>query len=409
MDTPIKEKETLEGATSTPVTVTSPQVLAPGHPGSARLRYRIVLGLIIVIGLALGVYFLAINPRLQNSHELAAIAAAAGQKTVIVVKPTQTDATAPLILPGNIQANRAASIYARVDGYLKKWYVDIGDHVHEGQVLADIEAPQIDANLREAQAQLELAQANLKLAQANSARSQQLFANNVNSQQELDTVLATGAVQQANQDNATAMLENAQQMQSYEQVKAPFDGVITARYVDVGSLVTSGSVKTVQKLFDLAQSDPVRVFVNVPQSDVTRVQPGTSATVKVDEYPNETFKGKVTRDAGAFDQSSRTILLEVDIPNPDGRLYAGMYAHVTLTAPSTSPLLYLPDNTILIDSKGTRVATVDESHKIHFKEITLGRDFGTKSEIVSGLNPNDMVVQNPTDDLQEGMTVSVAG
>ena len=409
MDTPIKEKEAPEGATSTPATVASPQVLAPGHHGSARLRHRIVLGIIIVIGLGLGVYFLAINPRLQNSHELAAIAAAAGQKTVIVVKPTQTDATAPLILPGNIQANRSASIYARVDGYLKKWYVDIGDHVHEGQVLADIEAPQIDANLREAQAQLELAKANLKLAQANSARSQQLFANNVNSQQELDTVLATGSVQQANQDNVTAMLENAQQMQSYEQVKAPFDGVITARYVDVGSLVTSGSVKTVQKLFDLAQSDPVRVFVNVPQSDVTRVQPGTSATVKVDEYPNETFTGKVTRDAGAFDQSSRTILLEVDVPNPDHRLYAGMYAHVTLTAPSKSPLLYLPDNTILIDSKGTRVATVDASHKIHFEEVALGRDFGTKSEITSGLAPTDVVVQNPTDDLQEGMTVSVGG
>jgi membrane fusion protein, multidrug efflux system len=260
MNTPINEKETPEGATNTPVTVASPQVLTPGHHGSARLR-RIVLGLFIVIGLGLGIYFLAINPRLQNSNELAAIAAAAGQKTVLVVKPTQTDATAPLILPGNIEANRSASIYARVDGYLKKWYVDIGDRVHEGQVLADIEAPQIDANLREAQAQLELAQANLKLAQTNSARSQQLFANKVNSQQELDTVLATGSVQQANQDNAAAMLENAQQMQSYEQVKAPFDGVITARYVDVGSLVTSGSAKTVQKLFDLAQSDPVRVFV----------------------------------------------------------------------------------------------------------------------------------------------------
>src|SRR5260370_13434340 len=140
MDTPIREKEAPEGATSTQVTVTSPQVLASGHHGSDRVRRRIVLGLIIVIGLGLGVYFLAINPRLQNSHELAAIAAAAGQKTVTVVKPTQTEATAPLILPGNIQANRSASIYARVDGYLKKWYVDIRDHVHEGQVLADLES-----------------------------------------------------------------------------------------------------------------------------------------------------------------------------------------------------------------------------------------------------------------------------
>jgi membrane fusion protein, multidrug efflux system len=165
----------------------------------------------------------------------------------------------------------------------------------------------------------------------------------------------------------------------------------------------------VQKLFDLAQTDPVRVFVNVPQSNIGRVQPGTSATVQVDEYPNETFTGKVARDAGAFDQASRTILLEVDVPNPNGRLYAGMYARVTLSAPDPNPRLYLPDNTILIDSKGTRVATVNADHKIHFKEVTLGRDFGAKSEIISGLNPGDVVVQNPTDDLQEGMTVSVQG
>jgi membrane fusion protein, multidrug efflux system len=408
MDTPTKEKET-PGTTNPPVTASPEHVSTPSHSSGSRPRRRILVALIIVAVIGAAVYELAIGPRLRNSQELAAIAAAAGQKTVTVVKPTQSEATAPLILPGNIQANRSASIYARVDGYLKQWYVDIGDHVHEGQVLADIEAPQIDANLREAQAQLELAKANLKLAQTNSERSQQLFANKVNSQQELDTVLATGSVQQANQDTATASLENAQQMKAYEQVKAPFDGVITARYVDVGSLVTSGSVKTVQKLFDLAQSDLVRVFVNVPQSDVSRVQPGTNATVKVDEYPNETFTGKVTRDAGAFDQASRTILLEVDVPNPAGRLYAGMYAHVTLAAPSTTQLLYLPDNTILIDSKGTRVATVDSSHRIHFKEVTLGRDFGTKSEILGGLNPSDVVVQNPTDDLQEGMVVSVQG
>jgi membrane fusion protein (multidrug efflux system) len=408
MDTSTKEKETA-GAKNPPATASSENVSTPRHPSGSGPGRRILLALIIVAVIGVAIYELAISPRLRNSQELAAIAAAAGQKTVTVVKPTQSEATAPLILPGNIQANRSASIYARVDGYLKQWYVDIGDHVHEGQVLADIEAPQIDANLREAQAQLELAKANLKLAQTNSERSQQLFANKVNSQQELDTVLATESVQQANQDNATASLENAQQMKAYEQVKAPFDGVITARYIDVGSLVTSGSVKTVQKLFDLAQSDPVRVFVNVPQSDVSRVQPGTNATVKVDEYPNETFTGKVTRDAGAFDQASRTILLEVDVPNPAGRLYAGMYAHVTLSAPSTSQLLYLPDNTILIDSKGTRVATVNSSHRIHFQEVTLGRDFGTKSEIVGGLNPSEVVVQNPTDDLQEGMVVSVQG
>jgi membrane fusion protein, multidrug efflux system len=405
MDTSTKEKEAPDNAASTSAKASSSSRTSQLQ----RPRRPLLTALITIAGLGLGIYFLAIYPRLQNGRELATLAAAAQEKSVMVVKPTQTDATAPLILPGNIEANRSASIYARVDGYLKQWYVDIGDHVHQGQVLADIEAPQIDASLREAQAQLELAQANLKLAQTNSARSQQLFTNKVNSQQELDTVLATGQVEQANRDHAAASLENEKQMKAYEQVRAPFDGVITARYIDVGSLVTSGSVKTVQKLFDLAQSDPLRVFVNVPQSDVSRVQAGSSATVKVDEYPNETFNGKVARDAGAFDQASRTILLEVDVPNPNGRLYPGMYAHVTLSTPDPHPLLYVPDNTILIDSKGTRVATVDADHKIHFKLVMLGRDFGTKSEIVSGLSPNDLIIQNPTDDLQEGMVVSVQG
>jgi membrane fusion protein, multidrug efflux system len=192
MDIPTKEKQAPEGAVNNPVTASPPA--KAGHPKGVPPTRRLLVGLIVILGLGLGIYFLAIYPRLQNSRELAALAAAAQRKTVIVVKPTQTDATAPLILPGNIQANRSASIYARVDGYLKQWYVDIGDHVHEGQVLADIEAPQIDASLREAQAQLELAQANLKLAQTNSARSQQLFSNKVNSQQELDTVLATEQV-----------------------------------------------------------------------------------------------------------------------------------------------------------------------------------------------------------------------
>lgn len=407
MNNSTKESESLERAEDKPLAGRLHSMAM--RPKGAQPGRRLLVTLSIFIGLGVGIYFLAVYPRVENSRELTALAAAAGQKTVTVVKPTQSDATAPLILPGNIEANRSTSIYARVDGYLKKWYVDIGDQVKEGQVLADIEAPQIDADLREAQAQLELAQANLKLAQTNSARSQQLFANKVNSQKELDTVVATEQVQEATKDSATASLENAKQMKAYEQVRAPFNGVITARYVDVGSLVTSGSVKTVQKLFDLAQSDPVRVFVNVPQSDVDRVKPGTFATVKVDEYPNETFTGKVARDAGAFDQASRTILLEVDVPNPNGRLYAGMYAHVTLSTPNPNPLLYLPDNTILIDSKGTRVATVGTDHKIYFRSVTLGRDFGSKSEIIGGLSPSDLVVQNPTDDLQEGMAVSVQG
>jgi RND family efflux transporter MFP subunit len=172
-------------------------------------------------------------------------------------------------------------------------------------------------------------------------------------------------------------------------------------------LVASGSARTVQKLFDLTQSDPVRVFVNVPQADVSSVQPGTPAAITVDEFPGQTFAGKVTRDAGAFDRSSRTLLLEIDVPNPDGRLYAGMYAHAKFALKNPTPALLVPDNSILIDSKGARVLVVDSSNKIRIKPVTLGRDFGTKSEILAGLEATDRVVQNPTEALYQEMPVSV--
>ena len=365
----------------------------------------VTVGAIIAVSVA--IYFLAIYPRIQNSKELAAAAAAAGKTTVTVVGPTKTSSASELILPGNVEPNQMTAIYSRVDGYLSKWYVDIGDHVQQGQVLADIEAPQIDADLRMAQAQLELAQANLMLAQTNSARSQQLFQNHVNSQQELDTVLASEHVQQATRNKAAAALTSAQEIKAFEQIRAPFAGTITARYIEVGSLVASGSARTVQKLFDLAQPDPVRVFVNVPQADVSSVLPGIPAAVTVDEFAGQTFAGKVARDAGAFDRSSRTLLLEIDVPNPDGRLYTGMYAHAKFALKNPIPALLVPDNSILIDSKGARVLVVDSSDKIRIKPVNLGRDFGAKSEILGGLEATDRVVQNPTEALQEGMPVSV--
>jgi membrane fusion protein, multidrug efflux system len=374
------------------------------HPGS---MLKPLMAAIAVIAIGVAVYFFAISPRIQNDRELTAAAAAAGKRAVTVAEPTETSSAPELELPGNMQANQHTSIYARVDGYIARWYVDIGAHVEQGQVLADIEAPQIDANLRMAQAQLELAEANLKLAQTNSVRSQQLFQNHVNSQQELDTVLATEQVQKATRDNADAALKSAQDMKAFEQIRAPFSGTITARYIDVGSLVTSGSVTTVHTLFDLAQSDPIRVLVHVPQADISSVRPGTPATITVDEYPNEKFIGKVARDAGAFDPSSRTLLLEIDVANPDGRLFSGMYAHARFALPSPTTALLIPDNAILIDAKGSRVVVVDPSNKIHIKPVKLGRDFGTKTEILSGLDAQDRVVQNPADDLHEGMPVSI--
>ena len=345
-------------------TVPKPMTEGPERQRSGRTRRprfmrKTLIAITALIAIGAGVYFLTIYPRIQNNQALNAAAAAAGKRAVTVVEPTQTSSAPDLVLPGNMQANQQTSIYARVDGYIARWYVDIGAHVEQGQVLADIDAPQIDANLRMAQAQLELAEANLKLAQTNSVRSQQLFQNHVNSQQELDTVLATEQVQKATRDNAAAALKSAQDMKAFEQIRAPFAGTITARFIDVGSLVTSGSVTTVHTLFDLVQSDPVRVLVHVPQSDISSVRPGTPATITVDEYPNETFAGKIARDAGAFDPTSRTLLLEIDVPNPDGRLFAGMYAHAKFSLPSPTAALLIPDNAILIDAKGPRVVVVD--------------------------------------------------
>ncbi len=372
-----------------------------------RFMLKTLIAITALIAIGAGVYFLAIYPRIQNNQELNAAAAAAGKRAVTVVESTQTSSAPDLVLPGNIEANQQTSIYGRVDGYIARWYVDIGAHVEQGQVLADIDAPQIDANLRMAKARLELAEANLKLAQTNSVRSQQLFQTHVNSQQQLDTVLATEQIQKATRDNAAAALKSTQDMKAFERIRAPFAGTITARYIDFGSLVTSGSGTSVHSLFDLAQSDRVRVLVYVPQADISSVRPGTPAAITVDEYPNETFTGKIARDAGAFDPSSRTLLLQIDVPNPDGRLFAGMYAHARFSLPSPTAALLIPNNAILIDAKGSRIVVVDSSNKIHIKSVKLGRDFGTKTEILSGLDTQDRVVQNPADDLHEGMPIAI--
>jgi RND family efflux transporter MFP subunit len=293
-----------------------------------------------------------------------------------------------------------------VNGYLGSWKVDIGDKVQTGQLLAEIDAPDVNANVMSAQAQLKLAEANLNLARLNTARAQLLFKTKVTSQQEFDTAKASEQVNQATRDRDAALLQLAHDMQGFEKIYAPFSGTITARYVDVGALIAVGSATNVQRLFDIAQTDPVRVFVNVPQANVSGLQTGTSAIVTVDEYPGEKFEGKIARGAGAFDPASRAMAVEVDLPNADGRLYVGMYAHVRLVLPNPKPALIVANNTILSDAKGTRVVTVDGAHKIRYKTVKLGRDYGTKTEVLEGLALTDSLVQNPIDDLTEGLEVS---
>lgn len=361
---------------------------------------------LLALGLGAAVYFLGVRPRLANHRELATAAQQAGQTSVLVVQPTVATMAPDLNLPGSIQAKQQTSIYSRVNGYLASWKVDLGDKVEADRLLAVVEAPDVDANVRSAQAQLTLSEANLALAKANTARAQTLFNQKVTSPQEFDTAKATEQVSQATRDRDAALLQVQQSTQAYEQIHAPFRGTITARYVDVGALIAGGSGTNVQKLFDLAQTDPVRVFVNVPQASVKSLTPDAAAVVTVDQYPGQTFGGKISRNAGAFDPASGAMTVEIDLPNPDGQLYPGMYAHVKFVVPNPAPTLVVANNAILNDARGARVLGVDDAHKVRVKAVKLGRDYGTKTEILSGLNPSDWLVQNPTDDLTDGLAVS---
>ena len=378
----------------------------PASGPSTHRGTRWVLPLLLALGLGAAVYFLGIRPRVNKNRELAAAAQQAGQASVLVVKPTTATMAPDLNLPGSIQAKQQTSIYSRVNGYLGSWKADIGTQVKAGQLLAQVDAPDTDANVQGARAQLELSEANLGLAKANSARAGALLSQKVISQQEFDTTKATERVSQATRDRDAALLQLQLSYQTYEQITAPFDGTVTARYVDVGALVAVGSATNVQKLFDLAQADPVRVFVNVPQANVSSLVPDAAAVVTVDEYPGKTFPGKVARNAGAFDPASRAMTVEIDLPNPDGQLYPGMYAHAKISVPNPKPALVVANNAILNDAKGARVVSVDGARKIRVKPVQLGRDYGTKTEVLSGLGPDDQIVQNPTDDLTEGLTVA---
>jgi membrane fusion protein (multidrug efflux system) len=390
---------------NTPVAAPTPTDDSPKPPHRARRR-QVIVAILVALVLGSAVYFLGIRPRVVNNRELATLAQQASNVSVVVVQPVAGAFAPNLNLPASIESNRKASIYARVNGYLGSWKVDIGDKVKTGQFLAEITAPDVDASVRSAEAQLVLSEANLTLAKLNTTRSQALFDKKVISQQEFDTIKATEQVNQATRDRDVSLLQFQRDMQGFEKIQAPFNGTITRRYVEVGTLIALGSATTVQKIFDMEQTDPVRVFVNVPQANVSTIGDKTTTIVTVDEYPGQTFPGKITRGAGAFDSASRSMTIEVDLPNPDGRLYPGMYAHVQFVVPNPTPAILVADNAILTDAKGMRVVTVDGAHKIRIKTVKLGRDYGTKTEILSGLDLHDWCVQNPTDDLTDGLTVS---
>jgi RND family efflux transporter MFP subunit len=357
-----------------------------------------VISLIIVLGAA--VLLLGIRPRLRSAQELAA--RAPGILPVNIVTARRAPATEGLLLPGTLQAFEDTSIRARTSGYIAKWDVDIGDRVKRGQTLALIDSPEVDQELNQARANLEQARANLELARVTAVRWKALGLQNAVAQQDVDQKAADFEARRADGDAARANVERLEQLKGFETVTAPFDGVISRRNVDVGTLISAGEGP---ELFHLSQGDTLRAYVDVPQRYVPDIHPGVPVAVEVAELPRDRFPGKVARLAGAMDAASRTLQVEIEVPNRAGRLIAGMFCEVRFKLTSANPPILIPSNDAIIRSDGTLVAIVTGEDTIHLKKVTLGRDFGTRIEILDGLPEGSRVVENPTDALFEGQSV----
>jgi len=346
-------------------------------------------------------------PRLAARDKLAQQTASLSKPTVSVTTPMRAAAQQMLMLPGDIQAYQRAAIYARTSGYLKAWHADIGTHVRSGQLLAEIDAPEVDAQLEQARSDAAMASANYQIAKVTADRWADLLAKNAVSKQSAQENMSIMKAKQATLAAALANVRRLEQLQSYEKVYAPFDGVITARNVDVGALIDAGNTGQPAALFELAETDRLRIFANVPQDDAPYVVPGTKAQLSLSQFPGRTFAGSVARTSGAIDPRTRTLRVEVDLDNPDGTLLPGAFAQLSLALTHADPGLSLPANVLLFRPHGVQVAVVDARGVVSLRTITLGRDFGTRVEIRSGLQGNERVVVNPSDAISAGQAVRI--
>lgn len=345
--------------------------------------------------------------RVRSRAVLSSETAQVARQAVSVVLPKRTAPTQEIILPGNVQPFIASPIYSRTNGYLKKWYVDIGARVTRGQLLAVIETPEVDQQLQQSLSNLNTAKANLALAETTKYRYQGLLADNAVSQQDVDNAVGTYNANKATVEANQANVRQLQALQSFEKIYAPFNGVITARNIDIGDLVDSGSsggVKT--DLFHISQPGTLRVYVNVPEEYSQGIKTGMTADLSLAEFPGRKFQGKLVRTSDAINMTTRTLLIEVDVANPAGTLLTGSYAEVHLAVPAQASTYLLPVNTLIFRSEGLHVATVRDG-KVVLSAVTPGHDFGNEIEIVDGLKANDQVVVNPPDSIVSGQGVEI--
>ena len=375
---------------------------APDPAKGKRARWVIVAVVVVIVLLAAQ----GIWSRHDAHAALERDAEHASQTSVEVVRPQKSNAGLDLVLPGNVQAFLDTPIYARTNGYLKKWYADIGAHVKNGQLLAEIDTPEVDDQLRAARA--DLANANYALAKSTADRWTDMLKSKSVSKQETDEKVGDMLAKKGTLDAARFNVARLEKTQSFQKVYAPFDGIVTARNVDVGALIDAGSSGgPAKELFHVAQADRLRVYVNVPQAYAQQVRAQQTAFLTLTETPSKHYPGTVARTSGAVDPQQRTMLVEVDVDNRNGDLLPGAYAQVHFALGAGAAPFTLPGNALLFRPDGVKVATVDPQHKVKLLPVSLGTDFGTRVAIASGLQGDEQVILNPQDSIVDGAPVRI--
>src|SRR5712671_2311777 len=376
-----------------------------GQPRRKGSQVFTILFVIVIVLVVLGA--VTLFQRRAQYQALAKETETLAIPTVAVIHPTSEPSEEGLVLPGSMQAYVESPIYARTSGYLKKWYRDIGSRVRQGELLTDIDTPEVDQQLMQARADLNTAKANARLSEITATRYGELIKTDGVSKQEVDNAAGDFEAKKAIVQSSEANVRRLEELESFKHIYAPFSGVITRRNVDTGTLINAGNGGASQQLFSLAQTDPIRVYVSVPEAYAPSIRAGLGAFLELTQYPGQRFEGKVVRTAESIDPGTRTLLTEVDVPNHNGALLPGGYSQAHLQVKVTGARLAVPVNALLFRSEGLRAVVVDANHRAHLRSLTIGRDYGTTLEVLQGLDPNDWIVLNPADSLDDGQEVHV--
>jgi membrane fusion protein, multidrug efflux system len=362
----------------------------------------VILGVIFLVAAVVGIL-----SRFSERRALADETEQLSVATVSVVHPKAEPPQEELVLPSSLQAYTESPIYARTNGYVKKWYHDIGSTVHQGELLADIETPEIDQELLQARAARDQSTAQLEIAKSSAKRWENLQKMDAVAQQETDERNSSYTQAQANLAAADANVRRLEQLESFKHIYAPFSGVVTKRSIDIGALINAGNNGPNQQLFNIARIDPIRVYVSVPENYAPSVRRGVSSKIELASIGGKEFSGNVVRTADAIDPTTRTLLAEIDVPNPKGELLPGAYAQVHFDLKIQVPRWTVPVNALLFRAEGVRAAVVDDGGKVHLKPVAIGRDYGREVEVLSGIEQSDAVILNPADSLEDGEKVAL--